>query len=95
MALMKLYDQKKIHLDSTLQTYIPETKGTNKGRLRLKDVLLHQSGLKGWIPFYVNAIQAGFDSLFSKSNNDTFDIKLVNSVFRIFRKNYNIVYLTS
>ena len=81
LALMKLYDQKKIQLDSTLKHYLPEVRGTNKENMTLKDLLLHQAGLKGWIPFYVNAIQAGKDSLFSKSYNDTFDIRVADDFF--------------
>jgi beta-N-acetylhexosaminidase len=51
-AIMMLYDQGKINLDEKLSTYLPELQGTNKSRLIIRDVLLHQAGLKAFVPFY-------------------------------------------
>ena len=78
---MKLYDQKKISLDSSIQTYLSEFKGTNKGKLKLKDILIHESGLKSWIPFYLSALEFGFDSLFKKQKNDTFCIRTADNIY--------------
>lgn len=52
LAVMKLYDEGKLVLTRTLGDYLPWTRGTNKENLRLWNILLHQAGLKGWIPFY-------------------------------------------
>jgi len=52
LAVMRLYEQKRIDLDKSLDTYLPMTIGTNKGPLPLRALLLHQAGLKAWIPFY-------------------------------------------
>jgi beta-N-acetylhexosaminidase len=52
LAIMKLYEQKKISLDATLGEYVPAAKYSDKSYLKLKDILLHQAGLKSWIPFY-------------------------------------------
>ncbi|MCW3121410.1 MAG: beta-lactamase [Flavipsychrobacter sp.] len=52
ISVMRLYEQGKLDLDKTLGDYLPKAKGTNKANLRIRDVLLHQAGLKGWIPFY-------------------------------------------
>ncbi len=52
LAVMKLYEQGKIQLDATLETYLPWTKGTNKANLSIRRILLHEAGLKSWIPFY-------------------------------------------
>jgi beta-N-acetylhexosaminidase len=51
-ALMMLYDQGKINIDEKLSTYLPELLGTNKSRLIIKDILLHQAGLKAFVPFF-------------------------------------------
>ncbi|ADQ18242.1 glycoside hydrolase family 3 domain protein [Leadbetterella byssophila DSM 17132] len=51
-AIMMLYDQGKINLDEKLSTYLPELLGTNKSRLIIKDILLHQAGLKAFVPFF-------------------------------------------
>lgn len=52
LAVMKLYEEEKIDLDKTLATYLPAVKGTDKQYIKIKDLLLHQAGLKSWIPFY-------------------------------------------
>ncbi|WP_207430183.1 serine hydrolase domain-containing protein [Sabulibacter ruber] len=45
MAVMNLYDQHKIGLDSTFGQYVPSARNTNKADIKVKDLLLHQSGL--------------------------------------------------
>lgn len=52
LAVMRLYDAGKLHLDKTIGDYLPWTKGTNKAGLHIRDLLLHQAGLKSWMPFY-------------------------------------------
>ncbi|MCD8540881.1 MAG: serine hydrolase [Leadbetterella sp.] len=56
-AVMMLYDQKKIDINEKLSTYLPELEGTNKSRITVKDVLLHQAGLKAFIPLYESTRQ--------------------------------------
>ena len=51
-AIMFLKDQGRLTLDEKLGTYLPELKGTNKADLRVRDVLLHQAGLKAFIPHW-------------------------------------------
>ncbi len=52
LAVMKLYEEGRIKLHHTVGDYLPITKGTDKHNLRIEDLLLHQAGLKSWIPFY-------------------------------------------
>lgn len=52
LAVMKLYDEGKIKLDAYLKNYLPMVEGTDKANLTIKDLLLHQAGLKAWIPFH-------------------------------------------
>src|SRR5262249_12681792 len=52
LMVMRLYEQGKLSLDKTLGDYLPMTLGTDKAGLRIRDLLLHQAGLKSWIPFY-------------------------------------------
>ncbi len=63
MGVMKLYDEGRLDLQKTLGDYLPWVRGTNKASLRIWDVLLHQAGLKAFIPFYKETIDssaAGF-----------------------------------
>lgn len=52
LAIMKLYEEGKINLNTYLKNYLPFTNGTDKGTLTIKDLLMHQAGLKAYIPFY-------------------------------------------
>ncbi len=52
LAVMRLYESGKLNLDKTIGDYLPWVKGTDKEGLKIKDLLLHQAGLKSWIPFY-------------------------------------------
>lgn len=51
-AIMFLEGRGLIDLDETIGTYLPELKGTNKEDLVIRDILLHQSGLIAYIPFW-------------------------------------------
>lgn len=56
-AIMKLKEQGKLNLDSTMGAYLPELEGSNKASLVIKDVLAHQSGLRAFYPFWKNTIE--------------------------------------
>jgi len=60
-SLMKLCDQKSFNVMDPLCVYLPELDSTNKGELRIIDILTHQAGLKPWIPFYLSLIN-GYDT---------------------------------
>ncbi|MDI9355805.1 MAG: glycoside hydrolase family 3 N-terminal domain-containing protein [Chitinophagaceae bacterium] len=54
-SIMKLYDERKIDLNGKLKTYYPYFKNSNKKNISLLNMLTHQAGLKGWIPFHTEA----------------------------------------
>ena len=54
IAAMRLYEEQKLALDSTMGSYIPVAKQTNKSTITVKDLLLHQAGLTPYIPFFLN-----------------------------------------
>lgn len=56
LAVMKLHDEGKIDLDDRLGKYLPDTRGTNKERLVIRDILSHRAGLQPWIPFYKSTL---------------------------------------
>lgn len=58
LAVMKLYEQGRINLTKTLGDYLPWTIGSNKAGLKISDILLHQAGMKAWIPFYKSTIDS-------------------------------------
>jgi len=68
LSVMKLYDEGKLDLHKKLGDYLPWTRGSNKENLLIWDILLHQAGLKAWIPFYVETL----DSLQGKKPSDIY-----------------------
>ena len=50
LALMKLYDEKKLKLDNTISSFEKKLRRSNKKNTNLHELLIHQSG---WIP-YIN-----------------------------------------
>lgn len=56
ISIMRLVDEGKLEINQPLSLYLPELRGTNKSRMTIKDILLHQAGLKPWIPFYVKTL---------------------------------------
>ena len=67
LAIMKLYEEKKLSLDEKLGTYLPELRGSNKQDLIIRDVMTHQAGLQAWIPFYVKTLHNGATQSFNIS----------------------------
>jgi beta-glucosidase-like glycosyl hydrolase/CubicO group peptidase (beta-lactamase class C family) len=56
ISVMKLYDEGKLDLHKTLGDYLPLVRGTDKDTLKIWDIMLHQAGLKAFIPFYAETI---------------------------------------
>lgn len=56
-AVMFLVGEKAINLDSTISTYLPELKKSNKSEVTVREVLTHQAGLFPYIPFWRNTLQ--------------------------------------
>lgn len=55
-ALMKLYDEKKITLQTPLSKHIPALKRTDKERITVRQALFHETGLPSFIQYYMPAI---------------------------------------
>lgn len=59
LVTMKLYEDSLLYMSQTLGDFLPYLNKTDKGKLRIYDVLTHQSGLDGWIPFYQKTLIDG------------------------------------
>lgn len=55
-AVMKLYDEKRIGLRDPISKFVPQTKGSNKASISIRSLLLHESGILSFIPYYMTAI---------------------------------------
>ena len=56
LSTMKLYDEGKLDISKPMSRYLKALKGTNKDRLLIQDIMIHQAGLQAWIPFYKNTV---------------------------------------
>ncbi|MEO8211031.1 MAG: serine hydrolase [bacterium] len=51
-AIMQLYQKQKIHLNDKVSSYIPEFANNGKEDITILNLLLHNSGLIAFVPFY-------------------------------------------
>lgn len=51
MCIMKLYDEGKLGLEDSVTKYIPEFGANGKSHIRIKNLLLHNSGLAAFRPY--------------------------------------------
>jgi beta-N-acetylhexosaminidase len=56
-VIMQMYEQGTINLDDKLSTYLPYLDTTDKKDISIRDILLHKSRLKPWIPFYISTLE--------------------------------------
>lgn len=64
LSIMKLQEEGLMSIKDPIGKYLPVLKGTNKANLIIEDIMLHQSRLKAWIPFYLGTLDWR-DSLYS------------------------------
>lgn len=51
-SVMRLVEQGKLNLDSTISNYIPKVRQTDKKDIKVRQVMLHQAGFIPFIPFF-------------------------------------------
>lgn len=56
-ALMKWYGEGTFNLDSTLESYLPYFKKSNKGKLTFRAMLAHHAQLRPWIPYWQGTLR--------------------------------------
>lgn len=56
LGVMNLYENKIINLQDPLRKHIPGLDTTNKANISIRDILIHEAGLKAWIPFYEETV---------------------------------------
>ncbi len=71
LGLMRLTDEDCVDINQKLSVYLPYLEITNKKDLVIKDILLHQSGLVPFIPFYFSMMEPVFKDQVLLSPNIT------------------------
>lgn len=82
-AIMKLYDERKISLDAKLSDYFPYLKSTDKGNLKLIEIMTHQAGLTSWLPLcYMTMKDGKIDSkLYRKSIDENHTVRVAEGMY--------------
>ncbi|MBX9782310.1 MAG: serine hydrolase [Chitinophagaceae bacterium] len=85
IAVMKLYEEGKLDVKKNSGSYLPWVNGTNKADLVVEDILLHQAGLKAWIPFYKEVIdsQTGVpdDDKFESVSDREYPVRVAEALY--------------
>lgn len=85
VSVMKLYEEGKLDLKQKLGYYLPWVNGTNKADLVIEDILLHQAGLKSFIPFYretMDTLTGGpFDAVYQTTMDDQHHVKVAEHFY--------------
>jgi beta-N-acetylhexosaminidase len=84
LAIMKLYEEGKINLKKKLVDYLPSVKGTDKAKLLIKNILLHQAGLSPFIQFYKETVDSNgvpYSKYYSSHQTDSFSIRITDNLF--------------
>lgn len=82
MAVMRLFEQEKLKLDTNIGAYIPKARNTNKTDITVREVMLHQAGFIPFIPFYRNLVESDYN----RDSTAAFPTKVADNYF--IRKGY-------
>lgn len=82
MAVMRLFEQNKLKLDTAIGAYIPRARTTNKKDISVREVMLHQAGFVPFIPFY----QKMSESDYSRDSTAIYSVKAADNFYM--RKSY-------
>ena len=82
MGVMRLVEEGKLSLDSTLKTYLGRARNTDKQDIMIREVMLHQAGFTPFIPFYEKLKPTDY----SRDSSALFSTKVADNYF--LRKNY-------
>ncbi len=88
--VMKLYDEKKLNLESSLGFMIPSFVNTDKNSITFKNLMSHYAGFPAWIPFYKSTLDANKNpdqKYYRKTFETGFSKKVADSLF--IRDDYN------
>lgn len=94
IGIMEMYERGKLNLSDTLGKFLPQLVGSNKAKLRLKDMLIHEAGLEAFIPFYEYTLSPQMRAQTYRSIPDSiFSVPVASGMYM--RNDYiNVIYET-
>ncbi|MGL4364428.1 MAG: glycoside hydrolase family 3 N-terminal domain-containing protein [Bacteroidales bacterium] len=81
--IMKMKEENIINLNDKLEEYVTLSKKSNKRKLLLRELLLHHSGLKPWIPIHSSFLRSTFPSqpLLSTQSSEKYPFLLFGKTY--------------
>lgn len=82
--VMIAYDEKKLNMQTPLDSMLPIFKNSNKKDITFKELLSHYARLQAWYPFYKKTIDKKGNPLekyYSKVSNENFAVKIADDLF--------------
>jgi beta-N-acetylhexosaminidase len=82
-CVMKLYDTGKLDISKNVAQYLPELDSTNKGSILIENILLHQAGLYGYLPFWQKSTENNQLKLkfYREEKTDDYQYKVANNLY--------------
>lgn len=83
MAMMRLQEQGKISLDDRLSDYYPLPDTSGYRFMTFREMLSHQAGLVGWIPFYLHTTTTEdlYNTWYSNTSDKQFKSKVAEHLY--------------
>ncbi|MEO6166976.1 MAG: glycoside hydrolase family 3 N-terminal domain-containing protein, partial [Chitinophagales bacterium] len=84
MMLMKLYESKKLNLNATVASCLPEFKGTDKQDIKIHQLLTHEAGFVPYFPFYKTTIDSSGnlkETIYNRARSGEFTIEVTPDIF--------------
>ena len=81
LAVMKLYEDGKIKLDDPIGKYLVWARKSNKERITIRQILLHETGLPAWMPFYKGTLGVFYDSLYKMREDSMYCVEIADRMF--------------
>lgn len=82
--LMRMHAQEQFSINNSFANLLPELKNTNKGAMKMANVLSHNAQFQSWIPFYIKTLDAQkkpSKAYYSHVKTDEFSIPVAKNLF--------------
>lgn len=83
LSVMKLFDEGELSLEDQVGSHLDHLADTEIGKITIKDILMHQAGLKSWIPFYLRTVkdETVFDMIYCDDTTGGYCIRVANELY--------------
>lgn len=83
LSIMKLHEQGLLSVYDSLGKFFPYLNHTDKGKIRLIDIMTHQSGFDGWIPYYMETMSENgpLNEIYAELPDDEHPLRVAEGMY--------------